>query len=149
MSGYPKKHTAGNLTMEKINYNFNSQFYYFPVVNISYEDAVAYCEWRTKIVTDRYNQEKGFSKDSQEYTIFKFRLPSKKEWLKCASFGTDTITYPHLFTKTDINTTIHKKSLSFLRLLGAKITENNIIEFNKFIDFPEHENLCPLMCSLL
>lgn len=47
----------------------------YPVVGISYEQAVAYCKWRTERV-------KEFMCISKKYEIidFEYRLPSKKEW---------------------------------------------------------------------
>ena len=43
-----------------------------PVVNISYEAAIAYCEWFTEL----YNNTQG----KKKFTKVKFRLPQLKEW---------------------------------------------------------------------
>ena len=51
---------------------------YRPVVLITYEQAVKYCEWRTRIVNenpDRHGQKKVL-----------YRLPSEEEWKKAANY---------------------------------------------------------------
>jgi hypothetical protein len=133
LSGYSKNHNHANPTMDKINYNSSPQFYYFPVVNISYEGALEYCKWRTKVVTENYNKQNQIDKSAKEYTIFNFRLPSMEEWIKCAAFATDTLKYPHLFTKKEIKTSINKKDIAFLKLLGTNVSEKEIDDFNKYI----------------
>lgn len=134
LTGHEMNHPAGNEIMEKIFYNNSPQFYYFPVVNINYEDAIEYCKWRTSVVTDNYNNKIGNSKNSPNYTRFVFRLPTKDEWIKCASFATDTVKFPHLFTTQYITTTIDKSSLSYLNFLGATISSKDLLNFNNEIE---------------
>ncbi|MBI9069456.1 MAG: SUMF1/EgtB/PvdO family nonheme iron enzyme [Salinivirgaceae bacterium] len=66
----------------------------YPVVGISYQQAVAFCNWRS----DRVNEllwvkenKKTLEEIKDKSTIpevFKFRLPTKEEWLKYANFQT-------------------------------------------------------------
>lgn len=68
---------------EKLSYNEPYVEYYyrhpayknFPVVGISYEQAVAYCRWRTMFVKLVLSNKKNFKSQDLEY-----RLPTKKEW---------------------------------------------------------------------
>ena len=68
---------------EKLTYNEPYvQYYYrhpayrnFPVVGISYEQAVDYCKWRTNEVKTNLSSKKNFKNQNFEY-----RLPSKAEW---------------------------------------------------------------------
>lgn len=68
---------------EKLSYNEPYvQYYYrhpaykdYPVVGISYEQAIAYCKWRTDRVKTFLIKKKNFSSHNFEY-----RLPSKSEW---------------------------------------------------------------------
>lgn len=131
LSGHSRKQVPANPTMRKLNYNSNPQFYFFPVVNISYEEAVDYCKWRSKLVTENYNRRHNISRKDTAYTEFFYHLPTKEQWVKCASFATDTVNYPHVFTQKDLATKIDKNGLDFLRLLGANITEDNLKDFNK------------------
>lgn len=62
------------------------QYYYrhpayrnYPVVGISYEQAVAYCKWRTERVKTMLSVKKDFV-----HHHFEYRLPTKTEWEKLA-----------------------------------------------------------------
>lgn len=138
LSGQTIAHRNANGVMEEIKYNLNEQFRYFPVVNVSYEDAVKYCKWRTEIITSTYNNQKGFAKNSPEYTVFEFSLPTKDEWIKCAAFGTDTSKYPNIYTAKKTETKINKDAVGFLYLVGSRITEADLKQFNENIhnDYP-------------
>ncbi len=76
---------------EKNSYNEPYvQYYYrhpaykeFPVVGVSYEQAVAYCKWRTERVKAFMTLGKKF-----QYRDFEYRLPKKTEWEKLAEFST-------------------------------------------------------------
>lgn len=72
---------------EKLAYNEPYvQYYYrhpayknYPIVGISYEQAIAFCNWRTDRVKTHLAIKKNFS-----YPDFEYRLPSKAEWEKLA-----------------------------------------------------------------
>jgi formylglycine-generating enzyme required for sulfatase activity len=72
---------------EKNSYNEPYvQYYYrhpaykeFPVVGVSYEQAVAFCKWRTERVKMFLTRKKDFKNHNFEY-----RLPSKEEWEQLA-----------------------------------------------------------------
>lgn len=69
--------------LEKYAYNepYSSLYYWhpayrdYPVVGISYEQAVEFCKWRTEMVSM-------FMAKSKKYALinFEYRLPTKKEW---------------------------------------------------------------------
>ena len=77
------------------DYARNPKFRFYPVVGVSYQEAQAFCQWRGELVTQKYNAKKGFRPTDQEYTVFRFQLPSETQWQKCASGGIDTRQYPH------------------------------------------------------
>ena len=58
-------------------YNYHSQesYDYYPVVNIRYQAAVAFCDW----LTDVYNADEG-----RQFKKVELRLPTEEEWLKAA-----------------------------------------------------------------
>ncbi|MDQ2769265.1 MAG: formylglycine-generating enzyme family protein [Bacteroidota bacterium] len=59
---------------------YTSPFYaYYPVVGISYEQAVRYCQWRTDAVNWKLKQGRRFAGESVEY-----RLPTEAEWEEAA-----------------------------------------------------------------
>jgi hypothetical protein len=62
------------------NYHWHPAYDEYPMVNISFEAAQAYCDWLTK----QYNTQR-----KREYTQVKFRLPSEKEWLLAAGSGNE------------------------------------------------------------
>ncbi len=70
----------------------NSQYYYkhqafdnYPVVNITYEGALNYCNW----LTDQYN-----SSRKRKFKEVRFRLPTKEEWVSIASGGRQIVAFP-------------------------------------------------------
>lgn len=64
----------------EVHYFSNPAFDNYPVVNISYEAAVAYCQWLTHKYTVQSN--KAFGNVS-------FRLPTREEWMLAARAGKD------------------------------------------------------------
>lgn len=65
--------------MQELNaYHRHAAFANYPVVNISFEAAEAYCKW----LTDTYNQTTG-----RKYKQVLFRLPTEIEWESAARSG--------------------------------------------------------------
>jgi len=68
-------------------------YYNFPIVGITYEQAVAYCEWRSIQVNYMlYARQNKLEYSPKDDTIgipqiYKYRLPSKEEWEVIASLG--------------------------------------------------------------
>ncbi len=57
----------------------------YPVVGVSYEAAVAYCEWKT-----RHFGEMPSAKKSKDKVNYRFRLPSEEEWMAAAEMGSSS-----------------------------------------------------------
>ncbi|PCJ23802.1 MAG: hypothetical protein COA97_10800 [Flavobacteriales bacterium] len=57
----------------------------YPVVGITYEQAVAFCKWRTDRVKELYKKQKIKNKKDIFPTNFKYRLPTKQEWERIAN----------------------------------------------------------------
>jgi formylglycine-generating enzyme required for sulfatase activity len=75
-SGWAK---GSNATKPYVEYYFNHpSFNNYPVVNITYDAAVAYCSW----LNNQYAANK-----KQPFGKVTFRLPSQQEWVKAASSG--------------------------------------------------------------
>lgn len=66
-------------------YDWHPYYDDFPVVNISYEAAVVYCQW----LTTKYN-----SLEKRKYKKVVFRLPSRVEWEYAAAGGREDNMYP-------------------------------------------------------
>lgn len=64
----------------KKNYNKHAAYNNYPVVGVSYEQAVAYCKWRS----DRLNETMARTRN-KKYSKIICRLPTKEEWEKVAS----------------------------------------------------------------
>jgi sulfatase modifying factor 1 len=79
-------HTAGIIVSPYSKYYFRYPAYdNYPVVGISYENALVYCQW----LTDVYNKD-----EKRKFNKVIFRLPSKEEWILAASGGDEKKQYP-------------------------------------------------------
>lgn len=82
------------------------QYYYshpaykeFPVIGISYEQAVQYCKWRTERVKELFKTKALTDKKNVYPTNFEYRLPTKEEWEAAAKIGYSEKTKKLLETK--------------------------------------------------
>ena len=66
-------------------YGWHPYYNEFPVVNISYDAAVAYCKW----LTAKYN-----TLDKRKYNKVIFRLPTVEEWELASAGGRQGNMYP-------------------------------------------------------
>lgn len=75
-----------------VDYYFRHPAYYkYPVVGVSYEQALEYCKWRTDRVKEFAKKIPSRSKlgDSYKNGNYYYRLPTKEEWEYAASAGTN------------------------------------------------------------
>jgi formylglycine-generating enzyme required for sulfatase activity len=66
-------------------YHSHPAYSNYPLVNISYEAAVLYCDW----LTQQYNSSK-----RKKYKKATFRLPTEQEWIIAAKAGDHASVYP-------------------------------------------------------
>ncbi len=66
-------------------YHTHPAYGVYPVVNVSYEAAMLYCEW----LTEHYN-----ANDKRKFQKVKFRLPTEQEWIAAAKGGNPSAIYP-------------------------------------------------------
>lgn len=67
------------------SYHSHPAYDAYPIVNISYEAANAYCAW----LTQQYNLQR-----KRQFTQVKFRLPTEEEWRLAAGSGNKTVKSP-------------------------------------------------------
>ncbi len=77
----------------------------YPVVGISYEQAIAYCEWRS----DRVNEMLYLKENKIPYSdidkvkdipqVFRYRLPTKQEWEQIAAISYSEKTFKKISSK--------------------------------------------------
>ncbi len=67
------------------HYHTHDAYSGYPVVNISYEGAILFCDW----MTEQYN-----AHPKKEFTKVRFRLPTEEEWTMAAKGGNPDAVYP-------------------------------------------------------
>lgn len=94
-------------TLNDSYYNFSYRYYgnyryrYHPVVGVTHCQAKRYCEWRSKLVTQIFNEETKYSKRlrgkgwDDYYIVFKYRLPTEEELEFAAANGLGKNKYPY------------------------------------------------------
>ncbi len=80
-------------------YHHHPAYNNYPVVGVRYDQAVAYCKWRTMIVKENLKK----TQPNLEFPNFKYRLPKKVEWELIAKTGFDRPKMIKVAQKKDIS----------------------------------------------
>lgn len=119
-------HHVDSLNLDYLHY---PQFRMYPVIGVSFEQANAYCKWRSDVVNKAFNflnvekkyiKQRELLKEKGIDIYYEFRLPTISEWEYAASGGLKFEDFPHGIIKK-INKITKKSFLS----KGQKITNKN------------------------
>lgn len=119
-------------------YFFNSEFYFYPVTAVSFENAESYCNWRAEKLNLGLSEM--IEGETQQYK-FRGRLPSEEEWLIAAGSSDQGI--------TETIHTINKKGIQYLKediLPNRFIAEHEIkSKYNGYnVNLKAEQNSIPL-----
>lgn len=123
--------------LPKEDYFTNPFFRFYPVVGITYEQAEAYCKWRTRVVNE-INRKRMVANGTNppKRFILEFRLPTEKEWETYAACGIDIKKFPQGVKFVDSEIKVNPKAANYLKIkneLSQSTTqiEVDISNFNK------------------
>lgn len=100
----------------------------YPVVGISYEQAIAFCEWRT----ERVKEYQSANKKNIVPKNFRYRLPTESEWAAVAQRGYSTKTQKQLNSKKFADAGLHNTR----RVLGNESGTSGLLNQNADITAP-------------
>ncbi len=103
----------------KYKYYNNPEFYFFPVVGVSYEDAQAFCEWRANKLNSGLKEMLVGSPKKYRYSG---RLPRLPEWQKAAGEASE-------FVK-DVHYTLGKNEKAYLEedVIPNRFATSSVLE---------------------
>lgn len=112
-------------------------FNYYPVVGITYEQAVAFCEWRSRMVNWLYNQDP--RQNPYPNKKYHYRLPTIEEWESAANKfnNINAIPYGYNSVKGDISLicdTVLGRGLKINRIDNYTTNSKNRIENKHLYD---------------
>lgn len=127
LSGFKPTDSVSNYVEQ---YFRHPGYRYFPVVGISYEQALNFCKWRGQAVTQfvkEHLNEKKYSHLAQYEILVEYRLPTVDEWEFAALGGLSESTYPYGLERPLKN---KKYTFKIGRKSVCKCLDENKIKYN-------------------
>lgn len=111
---------------DSIGYNYDLRLQFYPILNISIEEAKAYCNWRTNRVKILWQRKSIYQKDLKFPVNFRYRLPKTSEFNEAI----DVFEYTKSKYKQVKNSFIFQYQLDYKRKAKKAIfLKNNISEY--------------------
>lgn len=132
-----RKMLPDNTKLPRDDYFSNPFFRFYPIVGITYDQAEAYCKWRTRIVNEINTKRMAANgTNPPKRFILEFRLPTEKEWETYAACGIDISKYPQGVKYVSSEIRVNPKAANYLKVKNelsqsVEQIQRDIKEFNK------------------
>lgn len=118
------------------NYLRAPEYLYYPVVGITHQQAIKYCQWRSQAASTYYNagMKKTMDLGEDQQVFFNFRLPTEREWEAAAAGALNQKIYPYGYVSILTSSSLTGKPMDYYektdKTKSIKVFKDDLKKFN-------------------